>query len=126
MGGMYNAIFGMNHMSDLVLATLGLDRASFGRFRDVHVGNGEIAVYTRCGGGNRESYQSMFDRMVEHPNYLRNQDDDFDCTYATVFFSFPAGFAEELAKFDKGEPFDPDHKWQRAFEALRNAVPPKV
>ena len=46
-------LFGMNPLSSVILATLGLRTADVGRFRDCFICNGEIAVYTRNGGGNR-------------------------------------------------------------------------
>jgi len=117
--GMYNLIFGQNPISDAVLATLNLTRHDVGRFRDCFVTRGEIAVYTRNGGGNREDYQDVFDKLAQHPCYLRDQDDDFDCTYATIYFSFPEEFAEELKKLDTGEKFDPSQRWLDALEALK-------
>lgn len=120
MGGLYNMVFGMNPLSDVILATLGLTRQDCGRFRDCFVANSEIAVYTRNGGGNREEYQPIIDKLAEHPCYLRDQDDDFDCTYATIYFSFPEEFAEDLKKIDSGEKFDPDKKWKDAIEAIKN------
>ena len=117
--GLYNMVFGMNPLSDVILATLGLTRADCGRFRDCFVTNGEIAVYTRNGGGNREEYQPVIDKLAEHPCYLRDQDDDFDNTYATIYFKFPDEFAEGLKKIDSGEKFDPDKRWQDAIEAIK-------
>jgi hypothetical protein len=80
MGGLYNMLFGVNPASHVILATLGLNVRDVGRFRDCYVANGEIAVYTRNGGGNREEYQEIIDKLAEHPCYLRDADDEFDCT----------------------------------------------
>lgn len=116
---LYHLVFGQHPAADLVLATLGLTRGHFGRFRDCYLHGGEIAVYTRCGGGNREDYQEVFDEMAEHPCYLRDADDDFDSTYATIWFRYPEAFAEELRKLEAKEPFQPSERWQQAIEALR-------
>ena len=121
MSGLYSMVFGQNGSSDAILATLRLSRGDFGRFRDVFVANGEIAVYTRNGGGNREDYQVVFDEMEKHPCYLRNKDDDFDCTYATIYFKFPEQYAEELKQIDSGETFNPSKMWIDAIEAIKNA-----
>lgn len=118
---MYHLIFGQNPMSDVILAVLGLKRDDVGRFRDCFVTNGEIAVYTRNGGGNREAHQDVFDKLSKHPCYLRDEDDDFDCTYATIYFKFPDEFASDLTKLSNGEKFDPDKRWLDAIEALRAA-----
>jgi len=103
--GMYNMIFGVNPASDFLLALVDLTKAEVGRFRDCFVtaDGKEIAVYTRNGGGNREHYDNDEEagpgcgctgciityRLPAHPYYLRDADDDFDCTYATVYFKVP-------------------------------------
>jgi hypothetical protein len=58
-------------------------------------------------------------RLPKHPNYISSEDDDFDCTYATIYFSFPAEFAEQLKMLEAGEKFDPDARWIAAIEALK-------
>lgn len=62
-----------------------------GRFRDIYYDKTEgiVVLYTRNGGGNREYYQYVFDLLSKHPNYLRDYDDDYDCTYAYIEFSVP-------------------------------------
>lgn len=117
--GMYNLIFGQNKAAHVILATLGLTEADVGRFRDCFVANGEIAVYTRNGGGNREDYQEVFDKLAQHPCYLRDVDDEFDCTYATIYFRFPEEFAEGLRRLDSGVPFEPDKRWKEFLAALK-------
>lgn len=189
---LYNLMFGQSEYSTSILATLGLTKESVGRFRDCFVADGEIAVYTRNGGGNRmcwhldtpqygekgckhtvrkedvmetinvpkgeaDNYPKKYNvfygskQMVEtgkvitvkrytclapasidcacpgcvityrlpmHPNYLRDKDDSFDCTYATIYFGFPNEWREELEKIDTGEEFDPDSRWQVLIESL--------
>jgi hypothetical protein len=85
---MYNILYGENKQSDIILDFLNLTRSDFGRFRNVFVDLEEnyIQVYTRCGGGNREYYQEVFDLMLKHPLYIRDEDDDFDCTYCSFYF----------------------------------------
>lgn len=118
MSGMYNLVFGMNPYSDSVLECLGLKKEDFGRFRDVFVANGKIAVYTRCGGGNRPDYQHVFEKMAAHPNFLHAKDDSFDETYCTFYFSFPEGEEEVLNLINSPEEFDPDARWQAAINAI--------
>lgn len=62
-----------------------------GRFRDIYLnGDGtKIILYTRNGGGNRDAYYYIFDVLREHPNYISDYDDEFDCTYAYLEFSIP-------------------------------------
>ena len=118
---MYAMLFGQNEAAEAILATLGLTQASedVGRFRDCFVADGEIAVYTRNGGGNREAYEKVFEKLREHPCYLRDEDDDFDATYATIYFSFPEEWRELLEPLDAGEPFDPSKRWAEAIETLK-------
>lgn len=87
---LYNMLFGQNPDADALLGVLGKTKEDFQRFRDIWLReDGYIEVYTRCGGGNREYYQSMFDEMSTHPWYDRDEDDDFDCTYASIYFKIP-------------------------------------
>ena len=116
--GMYNMVFGTNPAAPAILATLGLTVHDVGRFRDCFVANGEIAVYTRNGGGNRETYQPVIDKLAQHPCYLRDVDDEFDSTYATIYFRFPDDYAEQLKAIDSGAPFNPDERWRQAIAAI--------
>lgn len=86
---MYNIMFGMNPDSDKLLSLLGKTSSDFGRFRDIYMEDGFIVVHTRNGGGNREDYEDVFDEMSEHPWYSHDADDDFDCTYANIYFKLP-------------------------------------
>ena len=90
---LYNMLHGMNRSSDILLSFLGLTRDDFGRFRDCYINDdGNICVYTRNGGGNRESYEEVFNCMEAHKYFIRDYDDDFDCTYATYEFRVPDAF----------------------------------
>ena len=85
----YNMLFGMNAQSDLLLAVIGLKRVDVERFRDCSASNdgSAITVYSRTGGGNRESYPNLI--MRKRPEWQGSQDDDFDSTYCTDEFSVP-------------------------------------
>lgn len=91
---MYEALCDKTDYGPALLLMLGLGEKDFGRFRDAYLSpDGEqIIVYTRNGGGNREYYQDVFDTLSKHPNYLRDEDDDFDETYASIYFSVPDEF----------------------------------
>lgn len=144
---LYNLVHGVNPVAGLLLKMLGIDLANLnervGRFRDCYLHRGddgqvEIHVFTRNGGGNRDDYIAVTMGLRLHPNYLRDFDDDFDCTYATYAFavpepykpivasiveqrpdSMPKPFAERFAEFMtmEAEPDDPDVK--RVLEAMR-------
>ena len=178
---LYNMLFGTNPDSKTILEMLGLDAVSVGRFRDVWVADGEIAVYTRNGGGNRQCWHAddkvgsslcegheeerevkVFEktevagghmvllsgpfkmekqkvkickepdsehcgcpgciityRLPKHPLYLRDADDDFDCTYATVYFKFPPQMEEALKQADLGEKVDMGKVWGEVIANLK-------
>ena len=115
---MYNMLFGMNPDADALLRLLGKTREDFGRFRDVYVDNGYIIVHTRCGGGNRESYEEVFEEMSEHPWYTHDEDDDFDCTYADIYFKIPEGDAAHAFAGLLEPGHDPAELWDKMFKAL--------
>lgn len=93
---LYNMVFGMNPDSEKLLEVLGKTQADFGRFRNVYMEDGFIVVHTRNGGGNREDYEDVFDEMSDHPWYSHDADDDFDCTYANIYFKIPEGSEQTL------------------------------
>ena len=57
-------------------------------------------------------------RLPEHPRYLYDEDDDFDCTYATIYFSFPEEYRAGLEALDSGEKFDPDQRWKDMIDRI--------
>lgn len=130
---MYGLVFGRNPIAPIILEALALPESAVGRFRDAFVSNGEFAIYTRNGGGNREHFSDdgteegedcfctgciITYHLPKHPNYLRDKDDDFDSTYATVYFSIPEKYKELFSEFDSGD-FNPDERWFAAIDALR-------
>lgn len=96
-------LHGVNPAKNILLSILNIDTPeseySSGRFRDIYVNEDgtKIILFTRNGGGNREEYQPIIDKLAEHPNYLTDYDDDYDCTYAYIEFSVPEK-AQELCK----------------------------
>jgi len=138
---LYRMLFGENHLSKFIIASLDVNKEYFGRYRDAFVTNGEIAVYTRNGGGHRR-HNNEFTlsagehcncpgciikyRLPKHPLYLRDMDDEFDSTYATVYFKLPEEHKDVLLAIDIGE-FDPSKRWKdrlanltdKDFEAFR-------
>ena len=116
---MYNLLFGMNPDADKLLEFLGKTKEDFGRFRNVYMDEGYIVVHTRNGGGNREDYEDVFDEMAEHPWYSHDEDDDFDCTYANIYFKVPEDANQTLLAlhdFDKGAA--PSKQWAELFAVM--------
>jgi len=129
---MYNMLFGVNQYSDLLLSFLGLTKGDFARFRDVSLTkDGNIAVYTRLGGGNRECwcsspkehsedgcYGRTIEQLQKHPHYLSDQDDDFDSTYATFYFSVPDQYKEITEAMPKSKQSN-DDKWTKKLDEIK-------
>ena len=106
----------MNPDVKQILALLGKSEAHFGRFRNVFIDEDFIVVHTRNGGDNREDYEYVFEEMSKHPWYSHDEDDDYDCTYANIFFKVPESFQKELQNFNQGS--DPQKQWQALLKKL--------
>lgn len=99
---LYNMLNGFSGNARIALAMLAIKPEDCGRFRDawIDVGGEKIIIYTRNGGGNRESYEDVTEAFRSHPLFVEDFDDDFDCTYASYVFRVPndyAFLARELA-----------------------------
>ncbi len=115
---LYNMVFGENgSQKEFLFSLLDKGQQDFGRYRDIYVTDTHIVVHTRNGGGNREDYQDVFDEMFHHPLYDYDEDDDFDCTYANIYFKHPEGYSEVLKGMAEGT-ITPSEKWQMLFAAL--------
>lgn len=115
---LYNMLFGSNPSSEQLLSLLGKTQGDFGRYRDVFVEDGFIVVHTRNGGGNREDYEYVFEEMSEHPWYTHDADDDFDCTYANIYFKIPEDKMQTyVALLNQGH--NPSESWQKVLEVLK-------
>ena len=99
---LYNMINGVNPATFFILPMLGEKHPdNYPRFRDCFVDDNEIHVYTRVGGGNRDCGYGE-EELQTHPNYLRDEDDENDCTYATYVFSVPKEWQEDFDKITSG------------------------
>ena len=114
----YNMLFGMNPDSDKLLSFLGKTKNDFGRFRNVYMEDGYIVVYTRNGGGNREDYEDVFDEMSEHPWYSHDADDDYDCTYANIYFKVPESHEDFMAIRNLNPGKNPSEQWGALLATL--------
>ena len=146
-------LFGVNRAAPVVLAALGLKPDAVPRFRDAYAiktdaGEYFVVIHTRTGGGNRDyyeneescrsSYPDYFeegkesewpagpwnDELRAHPNYVRDEDDDFDSTYADFYFSLPIDYAPELKALADGGTVTPSEKWQILLEKLKPDADP--
>lgn len=133
---MYNLCFGVNRMAPLLLKVLGINqddgRWPAGRFRDIYLNEDgtRILLYTRNGGGNRDCFEEGDDDcrctgcvitriLPQHPHYVRDYDDDFDCTYATIEFRVPPEYEAEMRALATGKsPPSVGEKFQALVEVL--------
>jgi len=104
----------------------------------VYVEDGKIVIYTRTGGGNRDYYENeetcrdyfpeyfdgendpsgpWNDDLRAIPGYVRDQDDDFDSTYAHFYFDVPAEFADAVKKIEDGTE-TPVEYWEKLLKTL--------
>lgn len=110
-------LFGQRPLRYGLLKLLNLSSSDFGRFRDAYVTENHIVVHTRCGGGNRESYEDVFDQMQDHPLFDYDEDNDYDCTYCNFYFKHPVAASEFLKELSVGT-VTPSEKWKILFEQL--------
>jgi hypothetical protein len=127
---LYNMLFGVNKAAPVLLKILGIDYSKVPRFRDCFLSDGMIVLHTRTGGGNREYYDEPNSENTEGPwnttmyenvNFIRDEDDDFDSTYANFYFNFPEEYKADLEALSKGiEDYKPSEKWKKLFKAFEN------
>ena len=91
---LYNMMHGYHPLVGPLLAdALGFDtpekRAQIPRFRDVYLFQDEIRILTRTGGGNRDDYIEENEFLRNWPGFIRDWDDDFDCTFAWWSYKWP-------------------------------------
>ena len=117
---LYNTLFGKNEDTPILLGMLGVNQEYFGRFRDVELINDGtiIRAFTRIGGGNREDYEDTWEEIRNHILYLKDYDDDFDCTYAYIEFSIPDYYKETAKKMFKGEPISFKDKFEKELDEM--------
>lgn len=105
---MYNMMMGMNStVVVLVLPVLGKHMTEYPRFRDAFMGGaeeneGKLVVYTRTGGGNREDYADEIEMMRNMETFVRDYDDDWDCTYANWVFDIPEKWKADVENLVSG------------------------
>lgn len=117
---LYNTLFGENEESPVLLGMIGVNKEYFDRYRDVELihGGTRIQVFTRLGGGNRPDYKETWDKIRKHDLYIKDYDDDFDCTYAYIEYNIPDEFKETAKKMFKGEPATFKEKFEKELEDM--------
>lgn len=131
---------------DIALHVSGLSDKNVGRLRDAYFAMEDdqivVAVFTRNGSGNRECYNDSecdIDNVTEYTccgciitnadeiflNFIRDEDDDCDCTYATMYFSILPEYKEEVQKLIEKHPDILNHesfgdRFEKVMAAMQN------
>ena len=90
---LYNMLFGENKIAPILLAILDIEIEEIPRYRDIFWDGENIVIHTRTGGGNREEYFGSNNRLTQIEGYIRDDDDDFDETYANFYYQLPSKFS---------------------------------
>lgn len=87
---LYNAMMGFNPACILFMPMLGRKPDEYPRFRDCFISDDGkyIDIYTRVGGGNRNTGYGE-EELYKDENFVETFDDDFDTTYGTYRFKVP-------------------------------------
>ena len=86
---LYNMMMGFNPACVVIMPMLGRKQDEYPRFRDCFVTDeGNIAIYTRVGGGNRDCGYGE-DELYKDENFITTYDDEYDNTYGTYEFRVP-------------------------------------
>ena len=145
---LYNALFGQNPLSDIVLEALGTTRDAVPRYRDAYYDAEaeRLVIHTRTGGGNRDYYENearcrdsypecFGDGTTDQPSgpwnadlralpgFMFDRDDDFDCTYADFYFTVPDAFRpifDGLKELGAGTDAKPAERWQALIGSLQS------
>lgn len=117
---LYNILFGENKEAPVLLGMLGVNKEYFGRYRDIDLIEKatKIRVFTRLGGGNRPDYKDTWNKIRKHDLYIKDYDDDFDCTYAFIEYKIPDKFKETAKKMFKSEPVSFSDKFTKELEEM--------
>jgi hypothetical protein len=117
---LYNMLFGENKsQASFLFSLLNKTPSDFGRYRDIYVTEDHIVVHTRNGGGNREYFEEVFEELNNHPLYDYDEDDDYDCTYANIYFRHPEGYSDILKELAEGT-ITPSEKWKILLTSMDN------
>ena len=120
---LYNQIFGYNPIAPTLLLILQLDPQKIPRFRDAYIDDlGNIVIYTRTGGNNRATYASENQALREIPGFIRDEDDDYDETFAKFTYEVAEPFVPAVAIMLMAQDhFDPGERWKAMLKGMQEA-----
>lgn len=120
MMSLYNMIHGVKTIPTFfILPMLGKHPDEYPRFRDCFLKDKEhpeydnhIHVYTRVGGGNRDSGYGE-EELYKHSNFVTSFDDSFDSTFATYVFTVPEKWKADFDKIISGKLMDISESYKK-------------
>lgn len=123
---LYNMMNGVNPAAFFVLPMLGKHPDDYPRFRDCFIADSEhpefdnhIHVYTRVGGGNRNTGFGE-EELYNHPEFVTTFDDSFDNTFATYIFKVPQKWKSDYELYKQGRLKEFSKEYQ---EEIRHIFP---
>lgn len=100
---LYNMMMGFNPACVAIMPMLGRKQDEYPRFRDCFVTDkGNIAIYTRVGGGNRDCGYGE-EELYKDENFITTYDDEYDNTYGTYEFKVPEKWKPDFDLILAGE-----------------------
>lgn len=101
---LYNAMMGFNPCCILFMPMLGRKPEEYPRFRDCFLSddNKHIDIYTRVGGGNRNTGYGE-EELYKDENFVETFDDDYDNTYGTYRFKVPIKWQSDFDLIVEGK-----------------------
>ena len=121
---LYNMLHGVNPLAGVLMKMLDIGPGDVPRFRDCYFNGEHIIIYTRTGGGNREEYEAENDAMCGLPGYVRDEDDEFDSTYASFYYEVPEQFNLLMDKLKSmAQKQTQSERWQATLEHISTASP---
>jgi hypothetical protein len=125
---LYNALFGTNKFSHVLLRMIDVSPLDVPRFRDCYLNEAgdEIVIFTRTGGGNRQEYEAQNEALRRLPNYIADEDDTLDVTYAKFRYSVPEQYkAATQAIKAQGGVDDPTAKFKALLDKMSDPNTPR-
>lgn len=125
---LYNALFGVNKFSHVLLQILDISPLDVPRFRDCYLNEAgdQIVIFTRTGGGNREEYEAQNEALRRCPGFIIDEDDTLDPTYAKFHYRVPETYKHvTMAIKEQGGVNDPTEKFKALLDKLMNKETPK-
>lgn len=100
---LYHMLMGFNPACVAIMPMLGRKQNEYPRFRDCYVTDeGNIAIYTRVGGGNRDCGYGE-EELYKDENFITTYDDEYDSTYGTYEFRVPEKWKADFDKIINGK-----------------------